>query len=179
MARPRSDQNLCVRVGLAVGVCALSVCVSVLTGVRAMSVCDVVDLVCFLLIGCVFELAVRVEVFILVFLARVRQVFVCQILLRVGVCARLLCTRVGDLINPAPEAADACVERGRGRVAAAVAPGDDPGEDPATRLFLTHQAASGVALTTVVVEEAGVGRAASAQGAVAGEAVAIALLTLP
>ena len=144
-----------------------------------MGVCDVADFVCFLLIVRVFELAVRVEVFFLVFLVCVRQVFVCQIVLRVRACARLFGTCADDLVDPAPEAADSRVQRGRGRVAAAVAPGDDPSEDPATRLLLTHQAAAGVALTTVVMEEAGVGRTAGAQGAVAGEAVAIALLTLP
>lgn len=85
----------------------------------------------------------------------------------------------GDLFDPAPEAADSSVERWRGGVAAAVAPGDDPSEDPTTHLPLTYQPASRVSLTTVAMEEAGVWRTSSTQGAMAGEAVAIALLTLP
>lgn len=87
--------------------------------------------------------------------------------------------RVDDLLDPAPEAADSGVEGGRRGPRAAVTPGNDPGEDPSTHLPLTHQPASGVAITTVVAEEAGVWRTAGAQGAVAGEAVAVALLTLP
>lgn len=106
---------------------------------------------------------------------------------KVAVCVsrmvlRLLGTsvRAHDLVDPAPEAADPHVQRGGGRVGAAVTPGDDPGEDPsAGLLLLAHQPASRVALATVAMEEAGVWRTAGAQRAVAGEAVAIALLALP
>lgn len=80
--------------------------------------CDIIDFIRLLLIVCVLELAVRVEVFILplavcVFLVRVRQVFVkvCQIFLRLCVCARFLCSCIDDLVDPAPEAADSGVER--------------------------------------------------------------------
>lgn len=90
-----------------------------------------------------------------------------------------MCSCVDDLLDPAPEAADSSVEGGGGGVGAAVTPGDDPSEDPSPHLPLTHQPASRVALTTVAMEEAGVWRTAGTQGAVAGEAVAIALLTLP
>ncbi|KAA8581381.1 hypothetical protein FQN60_002962 [Etheostoma spectabile] len=79
----------------------------------------------------------------------------------------------------APEAADSSVERWRGGVSAVVTPGNDPSEDPSTHLPLTHQPASRVALTVVVMEEASVWRTAGTQGAMAGKAVAIALLTLP
>lgn len=92
---------------------------------------------------------------------------------------RGLVLQAGHLLHPGPEAAHPGVERGRGGVAAAVAPGDHPGERPPPRLALAHQASSGVALATVAVEEAGVRGAACAQRAVAGEAVAVALLALP
>lgn len=122
---------------------------------------DVVDFIGLLLLVRVFELAVCVSC------VKVRRVF------------GHLCPCAGYLVDPAPEAAHSSVERGRGGVAAAVTPGDDPGQDPAARLVLTHQPAPGVALTTVAVEEAGVWRTAGAHGTVAGEAVAIALLALP
>lgn len=185
MARPQSDQDLCVSVGILymVVMCAFGVCVNVLTGVCMMSVClfDIIDFIRFLLIVRVLQLAVHVEVFILALGVCVCRVFadVCQIFLRLCVCALFLRSRVGDLIDPAPEAADPSVQRRRGGVSAAVAPGDDPSEHPSTHLPLTHQPASGVALATVAMEEAGVWRAAGTQGAVAGEAVAIALFTLP
>lgn len=170
-----------------VGVCALSVHVDMLIGVWMMSVrvflFNLADFVGLLLIVCGFDLAVRVEVFVFAlavraFLACVRQIVVCQISSCLRVRLRLL-SHADDLVDPAPEAADAGVERRGGRVSAAVTPGDEPGEDPSTRLALTQQPASGVALATVAMEEAGVWRTASAQCAVAGEAVAIALLTLP
>lgn len=106
-----------------------------------MRVClfDIVDFVCLLLVVCVFELAVHVEVLFLalavcVLLMCVCKVIVnvCQIFLRLCVCVRLLCSCVDDLLDPAPEAADSSVQRGRGGVGAAVTPGDDPGEDPPT-----------------------------------------------
>lgn len=75
--------------------------------------CDIIDFIRLLLIVCVLELAVRVEVFILPLAVRVCQVFVkvCQIFLRLCVCARFLCSCIDDLIDPAPEAADSGVER--------------------------------------------------------------------
>lgn len=102
-----------------------------------------------------------------------------------GVCFRvcvLLCrtsSRVRDLVDPAPEAADSRVQSGRGGVGAAITPGNDPGKHPSARLLLTHQPASGVALATVVMEETGVRRTAGTKGAMSGEAVAVTLLTLP
>jgi len=149
---------------------------------------SITDFIGFLLVVCVFEFSVRAELFILaldacVFLARACRVIVnaCQILLCVRVCVRFLCmfSCVRDLMDPAPEAADSSVERGRRGAGAAVTPGNDPDEDPSARLRLAHQPASGVALTTVVMQEAGVRRTACTQGAVAGEAVAVALLALP
>lgn len=127
---------------------------------------------------CVFELAVRVEgisaaLAVCVFYMRVRHVLVWR------VCMSPLCPRAHHLVHPAPEAADSRVERWRGGVAAAVTPGHHPSQDPPTRLLLAQQPASRVALTTVITEEAGVWRTASAQRAVAGVAVAIALLALP
>lgn len=80
-----------------------------------MCFCDLIDFIRRLLIVCVFELPVRVEVFIpafamCVFLMRVRQVFVkvCQVFLHL--CVWFLCPRVDDLIDPAPKAADSSVE---------------------------------------------------------------------
>lgn len=87
--------------------------------------------------------------------------------------------RVDDLVHPAPEAADPRVQRRRGRVSAAVTSRDDPGQNPSSRLVLTHQPASGVALATVAAQEAGVRRAGCTKRAVAGEAVSEALLALP
>lgn len=141
---------------------------------------DISDLVAFLSAVCVFQLALRAEVITValavgVFCMRVRHVLVW----RVCACVWRLCPRVHHLVHPAPEAADSGVERRRGGVAAAVTPGDHPDQDPPTRLLLAQQPPSGVSLTAVVTEEAGVWRTASAQGAVAGVAVAIALLALP
>lgn len=145
MAQPRSDQNLGVCIPFAVAVCVFGVCVDVLIGVWAAGVCfcDLIDFIRRLLIVCVFELPVRVEVFIpafamCVFLMRVRQVFVkvCQVFLHL--CVWFLCLRVDDLIDPAPKAADSSVERRWGRVAAALTPCHDPSEDPTTGLPLTH-----------------------------------------
>lgn len=141
---------------------------------------DLGDFVGFLLAVCVFELSLRVEVIILALAVCVFHVCVRHVLVwRVCVCVWPLGPRVHHLVHPAPEAADSGVERRRGRVAAAVAPGDHPSQDPPPRLLLAQQPASGVAPTTVVTEEAGVRRTAGAQGPVAGVAVAIALLALP
>lgn len=87
--------------------------------------------------------------------------------------------RACDLIDPAPEAADASVKHRRGGVTAAVTPGDHASEHPPPRVALAHQPAARVALAVVAMETAGVRGTASAQRSVAGEAVAVALLTLP
>lgn len=84
---------------------------------------------------------------------------------------------MGDLLDPGQEAADPRVDARRGGIAAAVTPGDDPGEDPALAFTLAHQGAATVTLAavgTVTVREG-----ASAQHAVAGVALTIALLALP
>lgn len=144
---------------------------------------NLADLIRLLLLVCVFERAVCVQVFIFALAVCVRQVVVRHIFsclhVRLLQMLLLLLLCVGDLVDPAPEAADSSVQRRGGGVRAAVTPGNDPHQDPSTRLLLTHQPAAGVALTTVAMEEAGVWGAACAQCAMAGEAVAIALLALP
>lgn len=67
---------------------------------------------------------------------------------------------MGDLLDPGQEAADPCVDAGRGWVAAAVAPGDDPGEHPALALSLAHQRAATVALATIGAVAVGEGAGA-------------------
>lgn len=112
-------------------------------------------------------------------LLRVRYVIVNVRHILLCVCVLGSCFGVEDLLDPAPEAAHSGVERWRGGGGAAVTSSDDPSEDPTPGLLLAHQPSAGVTLTVVAVEEAGVGRAAGAQRAVAGEAVTIALFTLP
>lgn len=60
-------------------VCAFSVRVNVLIGVCMMSVClfNIIDFICFLLIVCVFRLAVHVEDFILALAVCVFLMCVC------------------------------------------------------------------------------------------------------
>lgn len=86
-----------------------------------------------------------------------------------------------DVVDPAAEAANACVQCRRGGVGAAVAPGNHSCQHPPAGLGVTQQAAAGVAAATfaAAVDRAGVRGAAGAHGAVAGEAVAVALLALP
>lgn len=83
---------------------------------------------------------------------------------------------VRDLLDPRQVAADPGVDAGRGRVAAAVTPGYDAGEHPALALGLAHQRAAAVALATVGA--VAVGEGAGTEHAVAGVALAVALLAL-
>lgn len=118
----------------------------------------------------VLELAVRALALVRKVTAGVRRV----VLRRRGAPVH-----VHHLVHPASEAADTHVQRRGGGVGAAVAPGHHPAEEPSAPFSLAHQPASGVALATIAMEEAGVWRTASTQRAVTGEAVAIALLALP
>lgn len=133
-------------------------------------------------IVCVFEVGVHVGVLILTLvcvcevIVGVRRAVLC---LCVSVCVLWMSVCVHDLVDPAPEAADAGVQRRGGGVGTAVTSGDNSCEHPSTCLLLTHQPASRVALATITMEEAGVWGTAGTKCAVTGEAVAIALLTLP
>lgn len=129
-ARPQSDQNLCVCV-----LCPACVCVF---AVWMMRVCvfNLIDFIWWLLIVCVF--AVRVEGHIFALAVRVCYVIMRQIFLYMCVWRLWACSRVDDLVDPAPEAADSRVERRWGRIGAAVTPGDNASEDPSTCLRLTH-----------------------------------------
>lgn len=83
---------------------------------------------------------------------------------------------VDNLVDPSQEPADSRVHSRKGRVTAAVAPGDDTCQHPAAPLPLANQGPTAVPLAAV--HTVAFRKAPGAQHA-AGEALAVALLTPP
>lgn len=83
---------------------------------------------------------------------------------------------IDDLVDPSQEPADTGVHPGEGGIATAVTPGNDSRQHPTTPLPSANQRTPAVALATV--HAASLRQAPGTQHA-AGEALAVALLTLP